>query len=177
MFNRQPYNRGKFNVSSALSTSANGIGLMVMNSNAVNSNKIITANGHANLYMKDNAEGTNIKYNSGITALVLDSFSDATKRFIVSSEVSSLVLGTEANQTLSGESVIDLEGIILRPGEELVINTMDMTVTINGQNAMEYFSNDSNFFNLLNGLNTLIYNDINGSRNISFDVIWKDRWL
>ncbi|NLY46805.1 MAG: hypothetical protein GX053_12590 [Tissierella sp.] len=177
MFNRQPYNRGKFNVSSAVSTSANGIGLMVMNSNTVNSNKIISANGFANLYMKDNAEGTNVKYNLGTTGLALNSFSDATKMFIASSDMSSLVLGTEANQTLSGESVIDLEGIILRPGEELVINTIDMTVTINGQNAMEYFSNDSEFFNLLNGLNTLIYNDSNSSRNVSFDVIWKDRWL
>lgn len=177
MFNRQPYNRGKFNVSSAVSTSANGIGLMAINSNVVNSNKVISANGLTNLYMKDNVEGTNVKYNLGTTVLALNSFSDATKSFIALSDISSLVLGTEANQTLSGESVIDLEGIILRPGEELVINTMDMTVTINGQNAMEYFSNDSDFFNLLNGLNTLIYNDSNSSRNISFDVIWKDRWL
>ena len=84
---------------------------------------------------------------------------------------------TEANQVLAGESVITLEGITLKPGDELIINTCDMTVTINGQNAMEYFSNDSDFFTLLNGLNTLIYNDSNSSRNISFDVIWKDRWL
>lgn len=177
MFNGQPFNRGKFNVSSTQSLGANGIALMVMGANSVPASKIISANGIAGLNMKSNADGTNTKYNTGATALVLDTYANATKRFIAESGVSTLVMNTEASQTLSGEELINLEGIILKPGDELIINTCDMTVTINGQNAMQYFSNDSDFISLLSGINTLEYNDSNSSRNVSFDVIWKDRWL
>lgn len=177
MFNRQPYNRGKFNTPSTSSVGANGIGLMILNGGPVQGSRLISANGLAILYMKHDVDATINKNDIGNTALTLNGFSNGTKRFMVSSDISSLVLGTEANQMLSGEAVINLEGIILKPGEELVINTCDMTITINGQNAMEYFSDDSEFFNLLSGLNTLIYSDSNSSRNLSFDVIWKDRWL
>jgi hypothetical protein len=65
----------------------------------------------------------------------------------------------------------------LRPGDELVINTCDLTVTLNGENAMEYFAADAEFITLLNGGNTIEYNDESGAREISFDIIWKDRWL
>lgn len=177
MFNRQPYNRGKFNVPSTSSTSANGIGLMVLNGEPVKASRLISAHGFAGMIINHNFNATINKNDIGNSLLALNSYSNGTKNYIVASDISSLVLTTEANQILSGEAEINLNGIILRPGEELVINTMDMTVTINGQNAMEYFSNESDFFSLLNGLNTLIYNDSNSSRNISFDVIWKDRWL
>ena len=69
------------------------------------------------------------------------------------------------------------EDLVLCPGDELVINTCDLTVTLNGLNAMEYFAADSEFITLLNGKNIIEYNDESGTRNISFDIIWKDRWL
>ena len=176
MFNRQPFNRGKFNISSGSTIGNSGIAIMKMDIGA-SVNKTISANSIINLIMKENTEGTIIKYSSGSIELLSNTQGEGTKVFIVSSDISNLKMTTEGNQLLAGESIITLEGLNLRPGDELIINTLDMTITINGQNAMEYFSNDSDFFTLLNGLNTLIYNDSNSSRNISFDVIWKDRWL
>lgn len=177
MFNRQPFNRGKFNVSSTQAVGNSGIGLMIMRTSPILANKIISANGYASLYMKENTVGTNVKYNNGITNLALDSYGNGTKVFIADSDISAMILNVEANQLLAGEEVISLEGLALKPGEEVVINTCDMTVTVNGQNAIQYFSNDSDFFKLLSGLNTIEYNDGNTSRNVSFDIIWKDRWL
>ena len=177
MFNRQPFNRGKFNVSSSSTIGNSGIGLMVMKVNPIPASKVISAMGSTKLVMNEDVIGTIAKYDNGVSELLLDNHGEGTKVFIVDGNISNLVMKTEANQLLSGESVITLEGINLKPGDELVINTCDMTITINGQNAMEYFSDDSEFFNLLSGLNTLIYSDSNSSRNISFDVIWKDRWL
>lgn len=177
MFNRQPYNRGKFNVSSSSTIGNSGIGLMLMVSNPVPGSKIISARGITGLELGQKTVGTILKYDRGISDLRLDSLGEGTKVFIISSEISNMAMKTEANQLLSGESIITLEGLNLEPGDEIVINTCDMTITINGQNAMEYFSDDSEFFNLLGGLNTLVYSDGNSTRNISFDTIWKDRWL
>lgn len=177
MFNRQPFNRGKFNVQTTQSIGNGGIGLMIMKVNPIFSTKIISAKGVSNLSMGQDTTGTIIKYANSISNMMLGISAEGTKVFIVLSDASNMAISTEANQALAGESIITLEGIDLKPGDELVINTCDMTITINGQNAMEYFSDDSEFFNLLSGLNTLIYSDSNSSRNISFDVIWKDRWL
>lgn len=177
MFNRQPYNRGKFNVPSTQTVGNSGIALMVMSVNAVTANRMISAIGSANMHLNEASDGTNVKYNNGAAGLIMGSYADGTKTFVASSDVSTLVMDTQASQVLSGEEVIVLEGLTLKPGDELVINTCDMTVTLNGQNAMQYFSNDSDFFTLLSGLNTIEYNDGSANRDIAFDIIWKDRWL
>ena len=88
-----------------------------------------------------------------------------------------MVMLTQATHQLSGEQMMRFEDLALRPGDELVINTCDLTVTLNGQNAMEYFAADSEFITLLNGENIIEYSDESGDRKISFDIIWKDRWL
>lgn len=177
MFNRQPYNRGKFNVQTTQSKGNNGLALMLLGVNLAQPSVIISTSGFANLSLKQETDATVLRYSSGSSQIILNTQAEGTKVFIVEGGTSNIRMEAEANQVLAGESVISLEGIILKPGDELIINTCDMTVTINGQNAMEYFSNDSDFFTLLNGINTLVYNDSNGARNISFDVIWKDRWL
>lgn len=178
MFNRQPFNQGKFNVSSGSTIGNSGIALMAMGANSVLGNRIISASGLASLKLGEISDGTNIKYSSGMAGLVMDSQANGTKYYLVTGDPARLIMTTEANQLLSGEEIIVLDGLILSPGDELVINTYDMTVTLNGQNAMQYFSSESDFIKLLNGLNTIEYSDGNGgSRNISFDILWKDRWL
>jgi len=178
MFNRQPFNRGKFNVSTSVAGNS-GLALMLLGVNSVQPSVIISTSGVANLSLKQEQEtdATVLRYSSGSSQIILNTQVEGTKVFIVEGGASNIRMETAANQVLAGESVISLEGIILRPGDELIINTCDMTVTLNGQNAMEYFSDDSEFFNLLNGINTIIYNDGNDERDVSFDIIWKDRWL
>jgi len=177
MFNRQPFNRGKFNVASSQSSGSNGIGIMVMGTNSTLVQKVISAKGITTMIMSGTINATKVKFNNGITDMVMSSIGNGTKVFRVVTSTADMVMLTDANQSLAGESIIVLEDINLKPGDELIINTCDMTITINGQNAMQYFNNESEFFSLLSGLNTLIYSDTNASRQISFDVIWKDRWL
>ena len=124
-----------------------------------------------------NADGTIVKYAAASSALALGGMADGTKVFIVEAGEAALVVLAQAIHQISGEQVMRFEGLVLKPGDELVINTCDMTVTLNGQNAMEFFSADSEFITLLNGENILEYNDESDERNISFDIIWKDRWL
>ncbi len=176
MFNRQPFNRGKFNISTSAAGNS-GLALMLLGVNSVQPSVIISTSGVANLSLKQETDATVLRYSSGTSQIILNTQIEVTKVFIVEGGTSNIRMKTAANQVLAGESVISLEGIILKPGDELVINTCDMTVTLNGQNAMEYFSDDSEFFNLLNGINTIIYNDGNDERDVSFDIIWKDRWL
>lgn len=177
MFNRQPYNRGKFNVPSAAVSSNSGIALLKLGTTPVNVQRTISAAGQATLQMNGIIDGTVVRYATAIGQVILGSFANGTKVFIMDAGTASLVLLTQANQQLSGEQTMRLEGLVLQPGDELVINTCDMTVTLNGQNAMEFFTADSEFITLLHGLNTIEYNDESGSRNISFDILWKDRWI
>lgn len=177
MFNRQPYNRGKFNVPSAAISSNSGIALLKLEAVPVSTQRTISASGQASLKLGSLTDGTIIKYSTASAVLTMSGAANGAKVFIVDAGAAALVMLTEVNHQISGEQVMRFEGLVLRPGDELVINTCDMTITLNGENAMAYFSADSEFITLFNGLNTLEYNDGSNSRNISFDVVWKDRWL
>lgn len=72
---------------------------------------------------------------------------------------------------------INLKDIVLKPGDELIIDTDLMTVTLNGQNAMRYFSSQSDFFKLAPGENIIAYSDDSETKEYSVDILWKDRWL
>lgn len=177
MFNRQPYNRGKFNVPSAAISSNSGIALLKLGTIPVDVQRTISASGQASMKLSGLSDGAIVRYAAGSCLFTLGSFANGTKVFIVEAEDATLVMLTQAVHQLSGEQIMRFEELVLRPGDELVINTCDLTVTLNGENAMEYFAADAEFITLLNGENTIEYNDKSESREISFDIIWKDRWL
>lgn len=177
MFNRQPYNRGKFNAPSVAISSNSGIALLKLGTMPVDVQRTISASGQTSMKLNGFSDGTIVRYAAGSCLFALGSFANGTKVFIVEAEGAALVMLTQATHQLSGEQMMRFEDLALRPGDELVINTCDLTVTLNGQNAMEYFAADSEFITLLNGENTIEYNDESGDRKISFDIIWKDRWL
>lgn len=143
----------------------------------VGGQRTISASGQASMKLNGFSDGTIVRYATSSCLFTLGSYADGTKVFIVEAEDAALVMLTQATQQLSGEQVMRFEDLVLRPGDELVINTCDLTVTLNGENAMEFFSADSEFITLLNGENVIEYNDESGTRNVSFDIIWKDRWL
>lgn len=175
--NRQPYNRSGFNRTAEASQSASGIALMKMGATASANRDIKMLTTQAVLTLVGATDATNVKRNSGKIAMVMASNGNAALALDVGSGLSQLVMAAFADFIVQGEAVINLPGLVLAPGDELVINTIDMIVTINSQNGMRYFSMDSDFFSLLNGANTIVYGDLAGSRNVSVDVIWKDRWL
>jgi len=97
--------------------------------------------------------------------------------------LSTMNMTTFGDQLIQGEAVINLRDdqtgtwLILAPGGELIIDTEEMTVTVNSENGMEYFSMDSDFFKLLSGENIIVYSDASDTRDVLVDIIWKDRWL
>jgi len=176
--NRQPFNRSAFNRSSSTSTSsATGLSQFNLKGSAVANRTISVSESRAQLIARGSLAPTLGKFDSGNVALKLTALGDGVKALSVDAGIAEVALTASAQQAVQGEAVIALEGLTLAVGDELIINTIDMTVTVNGQNGMKYFSPYSEFFALLNGANTLIYSDTVAARKINFDVIWKDRWL
>lgn len=177
--NRKPFNRSGFNRPGTAQTVGNsGIALLKLSAIPIFANRDINSlPTEAELNLSSEAEGTNIRYSDARGELKLTTDLIPTKVLALDVGVSELVLTTHANQAIQGEAVINLEGLILSPGDEIIINTCDMTITLNGQNGTQYFSSDSEFFALLSGENEIIYTDGNTTRNVTVDIIWKDRWL
>ena len=67
---------------------------------------------------------------------------------------------------------IKLEGLTLLAGDELIIDTDNMTVTLNGVNVIQYVSDDSTFF----PIHAEDEIEVNGSGQAGLVVQWKDRW-
>lgn len=82
----------------------------------------------------------------------------------------------EAIGSLLGEEYIEIKGFVLRPGQEIEINTCDLTATINGENAIHLLTEDGDFFDFLPGENDIKI-DAAGANSVSIDTYWKDRWL
>ncbi|WP_314587932.1 phage distal tail protein [Paenibacillus terrigena] len=63
----------------------------------------------------------------------------------------------------------------LKPGDRLVIDTRNMTVTLNGQNAMHLV--DGDFFSLVLGQNVVTYSDNETLRDILTRITHRDKYL
>lgn len=177
MFNRQPYNRGKFNKPSVQDTSISGLSILKLSGEPVKPQQVMTSYGMSALMLRSTSNATNIKNSGGSTTLILDSKGSPTKIYYGVLDISNIQLQTKCEHTLAGEESIKLSGLILKPGDELVIDTCEMTVSVNGQNMMKFVSDDSEFFSLLPGDNEIIYTDGVTTRKVSIDILWKDRWV
>lgn len=117
------------------------------------------------------------KYSKGNAEFMIGANSSSTiKMFNIGTLDSDVEIAADALGSTLGEEFIALENIVLRPGEELVINTCDLTATINGENAISSLTVGSDFFDFLSGDNDVIISGEN-SRGMTVDVYWKDRWL
>lgn len=177
MFNRQPYNRGKFNTPSIKTTSISGISILKLAGNEVKPRQDMTSFVTTAMVLRALNDPINIKSSSAIANLMMDGKGTQTKIRYGIANISDIQLQTKGEHTLSGEELIKLPGLVLKPGDELVIDTCEMTVSVNGQNMMKFVSNDSEFFSLLPGDNEIIYTDGVTTRKVSIDILWKDRWV
>ena len=170
--NRQPFNRSGFNRTAQTMNGSNGIALMKLTSAGVPSQIISTPASRSLTLMRGLAEGTRVLRYSGLAPLVMGGTAKALIIRDGGVGVSTMKMGTYADQLVQGESIINLKNdqtntwLTLAPGDELIINTDDMTVTINSQNGMQYFSMDSDFFKLLSGENSIIYSDASANRDV-----------
>lgn len=181
--NRHPFNRSGFNRTAQSMTGSNGIALMKMTSYGIPSQVISTPASRSLMVMRGSAEVTRVIRYSGLGAMVMRGTAKALIIRDGGVGTSTMKMSTYGDQIVQGEAIINLKNdqnntwLTLAPGDELIINTDDMTVTVNSQNGMQYFSMDSDFFKLLTGENKLVYSDASASRDVLFDIIWKDRWL
>lgn len=88
---------------------------------------------------------------------------------------------TEAISAASGYGVstygsvtMVIEGVNMVAGDELVIDTEHMTVTLNGENIVDKITDASAFFKLKAGENEIT---VEGGSTADIKVLWKDRWL
>lgn len=183
MFNRQPFNRGKFNgpVSTGRSN-ISGYATFKLSVNSVMAHHDLSAKAEASFKLGTYADNYSVIYAQGVSVMTLGGSLIPTKLITGQPRESSLTMDSYGRHSLHGESMIkftDRNGLplVLRPGDELVIDTCEMTVTVNGINQMRYTSQDSDFFNLLRGNNEIVYTDGSSSRRVSIDILWKDRWV
>jgi phage-related protein len=86
---------------------------------------------------------------------------------------------TDASATATGVSTygsitMQFPGLTMTAGDELIIDTGHMTITLNGANVIDLLSDDSEFFKLKPGENDII---VEGGTTADIKVLWKDRWL
>jgi len=67
--------------------------------------------------------------------------------------------------------------LILRTGDELRIDIQAMTVTLNGENAMPYFTNASEFFRFNPRENEIEYISSNPNDKVDITILWKDAFI
>ncbi|MCL2215762.1 MAG: phage tail family protein [Defluviitaleaceae bacterium] len=72
---------------------------------------------------------------------------------------------------------IHLPNLVMGVGGELVIDTDNMTITMDGQNVMRFLSRDSEFFLLNPSENELTFTSGNINDRADMRVLWRDAWL
>jgi len=109
--------------------------------------------------------------------IVIRSNGEPARKFFAKSPASNISVDARGSAEIYGYSVISLPGLVLPPGGEIIIDTGEMTVTMNGVDVTRFFSPDSEFFRLKPGDNLVVYKDGVASRNIYYIIMWKDLFL
>ena len=179
MFNTQKFNLGKFNVPSTNVASASGnisaTGGMTGIANIICSGAgVFSGMGAMEKASPARITPAEAEPMHGISGLTVQYYN----RVAVTGEPMDGISGmTIKAAEVFGVSVIRLADIVLKPGQELIIDTENMTATIDGENAIHLLSDDSDFFFLAQGDNIVTYSDNGKSRTANLKVMWKNRWV
>ena len=179
MFNTQKFNIGKFNVPSTNVASMSGAATVTTGASgsmSVKKRLSGTANATGRL------EPASIIRKVQISAEPIEALTGALgkwyNRLLLHAAPVEAVTGASAKAIeVYGVETISLPDIVLKPGQELIIDTNEMTVTIDGENAIHLLSADSDFFALMQGENIITYSDNAEGRTAGLKVVWKDVWL
>jgi hypothetical protein len=176
MFNRHGYNLSKFNAGTGQGgASAAGIFSLAA---AGKGGRIRRSSGVCALSLGVSGKPTGVKFARAALSLSLGVSGKPTRRVSPAASPAFFSLGAQANYYAYGTEEIAFDGLVLRSGDELVIDTDLMTVTLNGVNIARYVRMNSQFINLLAGSNILVYQDKSGAtRTANVRVEWKPRWL
>lgn len=179
MFNRSSFNKTAFNSSSSTGSSGNVVNFKatiqsVSNAFALRFNNKVAYSAVISAYAAAFAD-----YTAGVkfSAVVNGMGRAYSTRYIRGRYMGGgvVVFGDAFAVALSGydEEVMRFVGLSMMKGDELIIDTYNMTVTINGQNAIDKITDDSVFFFIEKGASITV--EPQGTADIT--VLWKDRWL
>lgn len=184
MYNKGSFNSLHYNRQSLTQSPVVANARMAMRSSKVETRIHKYNKGSSSMAMGSKGQGLTIKAGGTSEAHIVAS-SPLVNQIIekyITSKPSHMIMRGIADHALSGEEYIELvdhqgKPLVLEPSDELLIDTCNMTVTVNGVNGMKYFSDNSRFFLLNQGINDIIYTDASNKRTVEIDVLWKDRWL
>ncbi len=176
MFNLIKFNVGKFNTNSNLEMSTAAV--EAIGKTRADSN--IIARGQSTVDSISETVAASVRKRIVSDRLAMDIISQSNGMFV--RKITFLPLPSnsfsdaEAELGIFGYEEISLPRLVIRPGDELIIDTEHLTVTLNGQNVIDYLD-EGDFFDLKQGLNTLIYEDAVSRRKLSVTIWHKNRWL
>ncbi|MCL2197319.1 MAG: hypothetical protein FWB80_00190 [Defluviitaleaceae bacterium] len=191
-FNRMGFNRGRFNTWGFRRSSA-----VIGTSASANMCVITSFDAATEIAVFTELEFNKIKTFSGVSEILLDAQGEINiaKPMSGTAEINlatagrfqlMLSLGGASDITLETASAgfvlfviehIHLPNLIVPPGGELIIDTDNMTVLLNGQNVMRFLSRDSEFFLLNPSINEVTFTSANQNNRASTRILWKDAWL
>jgi len=198
MFNRQPFNRGKFNRSAVAANSVllyGDAGLELEAAGKLNVSNTFKGNaalelsatgkvtysanlkGYADLFLFAGGQVTRSRTFEGYADLNLTADGNLIRARIISGDaLLMLTVDNEGFNTFRYEQ-ISLPGLVVRQGDELIIDMENMTITMNGVNVMRFLSRDSEFFRLNPGNNEITYESTVAAGRVDLRILWKDAWI
>jgi len=179
MFNTQKFNLGKFNVSTSNVKSMSGAVTVITDALGVMSvKKRLSGTSNTTAKMEPASMIRKVQLFAEAIEVSTDSFAKWYNRLLLHADPTEAITGASAKAIeVYGIETISLPDIVLKPGQELVIDTSEMTVTIDGENVIHLLSTDSDFFALMQGENTITYSDNSNKRTAGLKVMWKNRWV
>lgn len=173
MFNRSAYNRTSFNRSSSIVfewlATANA------ETDASAAVKIIRhLNGAVEAVAKARGVIIRVVLPSAIAEAESSSVGDYIRILFFDAMAEAVATATATGVSTYGSITMQFPGLTMTAGDELIIDTGHMTITLNGANVIDLLSDDSEFFKLKPGENDII---VEGGTTADIKVLWKDRWL
>ena len=111
---------------------------------------------------------------SAVAEAETGSVGDYIRTLFLSALAEAITASSGTGVSTYGSVTMVIEGVNMAAGDELIIDTEHMTVTLNGANIIDRVSDESEFFKLQPGLNDII---VEGGTTADVKILWKDRWL
>lgn len=85
--------------------------------------------------------------------------------------------GSVKNVRASESEEMVLEGLNLKPGQRLIIDTDTLEISVDDEIRVDCWVTGGTFFQLKNGNNTLTFSDNASRRKLKATILWADRYL
>jgi len=169
LYNRTPYNRSELYIFEWLASA-------IAEAGTVNANLLIIRHLDGSAEAVTEVSGAVIRV--FLPEVAANATAEAIGEFVLrlffTTDVYAEATATGTGVSTYGSISLTVAGVNMQAGDELIIDTEHMTVTLNGVNIIDKITDSSVFFKLMSGVNQLI---IEGSSAADIRVLYKDRWL